>query len=332
MPDLSTTYLGLKLRSPIVVSASPLSESITNLQQMERAGAGAVVLFSLFEEQIELQELGHEEYYASHHEALPEELQHIAGIEGFKMGASGYLAYLFRAKKAVSMPVIASLNGYYSGGWTHYARVLEAAGADAIELNTYYLTNDPRADSKEIEQMYLQLVRDVTAAVKIPVAVKISPYFTAMAHTAQALDAAGAAGLVLFNRFYQPDFDIEEVTIVPSLDLSTPQELRLRLRWAALLYGQIKAQIAITGGVHQAPDVIKSIMAGAQVAMMASALFKYGIDHIANVNNDVALWLDDHGYQSLDELRGRLAAAAGNNTVAIERANYMRVLNAFKSE
>ncbi len=332
MSDLSTSYLGLRLRSPLVVSASPLSESIDTLKQIERAGAGAVVLFSLFEEQIELQEMGHEDYYASHREALPEELQHVAEMKGFKMGASGYLAHLFQAKKSISIPIIASLNGYYSGGWTHYARLLEAAGADAIELNTYYLANDPRLGSKEIEDMYLQLVRDVTAEVQIPVAVKISPYFTAMAHMAHALDEAGAAALVLFNRFYQPDFDIEEETVVPSLDLSMPQELRLRLRWVALLYGHVKAELATTGGVHEATDVIKSVMAGAQVAMMTSALFKYGIHHIGKVNQDLELWLDSHGHETLDEIRGRLCVWSGGNAAAFERANYMRVLNAFKSE
>lgn len=332
MPDLTTTYLGLKLRSPIVVSASTLSESIASLRHMERAGAGAVVLFSLFEEQIELQEMGHEGYYASHQEALPEELRHVADMEGFKMGASGYLAHLYQAKKAVTMPVIASLNGYYSGGWTHYARLLEAAGADAIELNTYYLANDPRLDSREIERMYLRLVRDVAAEVNIPVAVKISPYFTAMAHMAHALDEAGAAALVLFNRFYQPDFDIEEVSVVPSLDLSAPQELRLRLRWAALLYGHIKAQLAVTGGVYGAPDVVKSIMAGAQVAMMTSALYRHGLDHISTVNADLESWLDGHGYESLDELRGRLCVWSGGNAAAFERANYMRVLKSYDGE
>ena len=332
MPDLTTSYLGLTLSSPLVVSASPLSEDIDSLRHMERAGAGAVVLFSLFEEQIELQEMGHEAYYTSHQEALPEELQHVAAMEGFKMGASGYLAHLYQAKKAVSIPIIASLNGYYSGGWTHYARLLEAAGADAIELNTYYLANDRRTDSREVERMYLQLVRDVTAEVKIPVAVKISPYFTAMTHMAHALDDAGAAALVLFNRFYQPDFDIEEEAVVPSLDLSTPQELRLRLRWAALLFGHIKAELAVTGGVHSPEDVVKSIMAGAQVAMMTSALFKNGLDHIQTVNEGLQHWLESHGYQSLDELRGRLCVWSGGNAAAFERANYMRVLKSYDSK
>jgi dihydroorotate dehydrogenase (fumarate) len=329
MPNLQTNYLGLSLKSPIVVSASPLSENLDNLKAMERAGAGAVVLFSLFEEQIELEEMGHKEYYTSHIEALPEELQDIARMTEFKVGASGYIAHLYQAKKAVSMPVIASLNGYYSGGWVRYAKLLEAAGADAIELNTYYLANDRHTSSDEVEKMYLELVRNVAAEVNIPVAVKISPFFTAMAHMAHDLANAGAGALVLFNRFYQPDFDIELETVAPTLDLSAPEELRLRLRWAALLYGHIDAELAVTGGVYGFADVVKCIMAGSQVAMMTSALYKYGIDHIGKTLSDLDTWLAEHDYNSLDEIRGRLCVYSGTNAAAFERANYMRVLKSY---
>lgn len=329
MPDLRTDYLGLSMQSPIIVSAAPFSENLENIREMENAGAGAVVLFSLFEEQIELEELGHTNYYASHVEALPEELRDIASMTDFKVGASGYLAHLYQAKKAVSIPIIASLNGYYSGGWTRYARLLEAAGADAIELNTYYLANDRHTGSAEIEQMYLRLIRDVKAEVKIPVAVKISPFFTAMTHMAHELEAAGADALVLFNRFYQPDFDIESETVSPTLDLSTREELRMRLRWVALLYGHLEADLAVTGGVHKAEDVVKSIMAGAQVAMMTSALYKYGIDHIKRTCVELDTWLANHRYNSINDIRGRLCVFSGGNAAAFERANYMRVLKSY---
>jgi dihydroorotate dehydrogenase (fumarate) len=329
MSVLQTEYLGLSLQSPLVVSASPLSEGIDNLKAMERAGAGAVVLFSLFEEQIELEEMGHKEYYAKHIDALPEALQDIATMAEFKVGASEYIAHVFRAKKAVSIPIIASLNGYYSGGWVRYAKLLEAAGADAIELNTYYLANDRNTSSSEVEQMYIDLVKNVSSEVNIPVAVKISPFFTAMAHIAHALAGAGADALVLFNRFYQPDFDINAETVAPTIDLSAPEELRLRLRWTALLYGHLSAELAITGGVYSSEDVVKCIMAGAQVAMMTSALLKYGIDHIEKTLADLDAWLKAHNYRSIDEIRGRLCVYTGANAAAFERANYMRVLKSY---
>lgn len=329
MPDLSTEYLGLPLRSPIVVSASPLSQDLNTIKEMERYGAGAIVLFSLFEEQIELEEMGHKDYYASHIEALPEELQDVATMTEFSIGASGYIAHVYQAKKAVSIPVIASLNGYYSGGWVRYARLLEAAGADAIELNTYYLANDRHTKGAEVEEMYLQLVRDVAAEVNIPVAVKIGPYFTAMSHIAHNLAAAGADALVLFNRFYQPDFDIESETVTSTLDLSTPEELRLRLRWAALLYGHLEAEMAISGGVHGHEDIVKCIMAGSNVAMMTSALYKYGIEHIRTTLTNLETWLSEHNYDSINDIRGRLCVYSGGNLAAFERANYMKVLKSY---
>lgn len=329
MPDLSTEYLGLPLRSPIVVSASPLSQDLNTIKEMERYGAGAIVLFSLFEEQIELEEMGHKDYYASHIEALPEQLQDVATMTEFSIGASGYIAHVYQAKKAVSIPVIASLNGYYSGGWVRYARLLEAAGADAIELNTYYLANDRHTKGAEVEEMYLQLVRDVAAEVNIPVAVKIGPYFTAMSHIAHNLAAAGADALVLFNRFYQPDFDIESETVTSTLDLSTPEELRLRLRWAALLYGHLEVEMAISGGVHGHEDVVKCIMAGSNVAMMTSALYKYGIEHIRTTLTNLETWLSEHNYDSINDIRGRLCVYSGGNLAAFERANYMKVLKSY---
>jgi dihydroorotate dehydrogenase (fumarate) len=297
---------------------------------MEAAGAAAVVLFSLFEEQVELAELGYTEYYAQHPDALPAELQQVAAMEEFKFGAGEYLAHIYQAKKEVTIPIIASLNGYYDSGWAQYAKLLQAAGADALELNIYYLATRPQVSASDVEHMYLDLVKDIKQAISIPVAVKISPYFSAMAHMAHALDATGVDALVLFNRFYQPDFDIENEIVQPSLDLSTPQELRLRLRWAAMLYEQVEADIAITGGVHSAADVVKSVMAGAKVVMLASALFKYGIEHLSTILTDLEAWMADHNHDSLNELRGRMSVHTTGNTASLERANYMRVLKSYE--
>lgn len=332
MADLTTPYLGLNLRSPIVVSSSPLTYDINSIRRMEEAGAGAVVLYSLFEEQIELAEMGFGGYYADHRDELPEALRHVAAMKEYNQGAGSYLAHLYQVKQATSIPVIGSLNGYYSSGWVRYARLIEAAGADALELNIYYLPTKSQVNAAEVEQMYIDLVRDITQATRIPVAVKLSPYFSAMANISRRLVGAGARGLVLFNRFYQPDFDIENRAIVPSLDLSVPSELRLRLRWVALLAGQIDADLAITGGVHSAEDVVKSLMAGASVAMMASALIRNGIDHLSTVTTDLHAWLDGHAYASAADIRGCLSRVQIGDSAALERANYLNVLRSARDE
>jgi dihydroorotate dehydrogenase (fumarate) len=332
MADLQSFYLGIALKSPLVVSSCPLTFELSNLSHMEEAGAGAIVLYSLFEEQIELAEMGFSSYYQSHTEELPEPLRHIADMKEYNQGAGSYLADIYRAKHALSIPVIASLNGYYSSGWTRYARLIEAAGADAIELNIYYLATKPQMTGNEVEQMYIDLVRDVTQSVRIPVAVKLSPYFSAMANISRRLVGAGARGLVLFNRFYQPDFDIVNRAIVPSLDLSVSSELRLRLRWVALLAGRIQADLAITGGVHTAEDAVKSLMAGANVAMMASALIKNGIGHLSAVGQNLNQWLDDNGYASVKDVRGLLSHAQIGDSAALERANYLNVLRMARSQ
>jgi len=331
MANLVTSYLGLSLKSPLVVSSCPLTYELDNLRRMEAAGAGAVVLYSLFEEQVELAEMGFADYYQQHRQELPEALRHIADMKEYNQGAGSYLAYLYQAKHAVAMPVIASLNGYYSSGWTRYARLIEAAGADALELNIYYLATRPHISGAEVEQMYIDLVRDVTQSVRIPVAVKLSPYFSAMANVSRRLVGAGAHGLVLFNRFYQPDFDIVNRAVVPSLDLSASSELRLRLRWVALLAGQMDADLAITGGVHTVEDVVKSLMAGANVAMMASALILNGIDHLAKVGGELNEWLDRYAYASVKEVRGLLSNAQMGDSAALERANYLNVLRTARS-
>jgi dihydroorotate dehydrogenase (fumarate) len=331
MADLHSTYLGLALKSPIVVSSNPLTFELDNLRRMEEAGAAAVILYSLFEEQIELAEMGFSGYYQNHLDELPEPLRHIANMKEYNQGASQYLADIYRAKQNLSVPIIASLNGYYSSGWTRYARLIEAAGADAIELNIYYLATKPQTTGGEVEQMYVDLVRDVTQMVRIPVSVKLSPYFSAMANISRRLAGAGARGLVLFNRFYQPDFDVVNRAIVPSLDLSNSSELRLRLRWVALLFGHIDADLAITGGVHKAEDVVKSLMAGANVAMMASAIIQNGIGHLTTIEHDLNQWLDQNGYASVNEIRGLLSHAQTGDSAALERANYLNVLRTARS-
>ncbi len=331
MADLETLYLGLPLKSPLVVSSCPLTYELDNLRRMEEAGAAAVVLYSLFEEQIELAEMGFADYYERHREELPEPLRHIANMKEYNQGAGGYLAHIYQAKQAMSIPVIASLNGYYSSGWTRYARLIEAAGADALELNIYYLATKAHTSGSEVEQMYIDLVRDVTSSVRIPVAVKLSPYFSAMANISRRLVNAGAKGLVLFNRFYQPDFDIVNRAVVPSLDLSTSNELRLRLRWVALLAGEVQADLAITGGVHTVEDVVKGLMAGANVVMMASALIEQGIEHLTTLNNELNQWLDSYAYASVKEVRGLLSNAQIGDSAALERANYLNVMRTARS-
>ncbi|MDW8355706.1 MAG: dihydroorotate dehydrogenase-like protein, partial [Bryobacterales bacterium] len=280
MLDLTTTYLGLRLKNPIVVSPSPLCEEIGNLVHMEDAGAAAVVLHSLFEEQILIESQALDQGLSLGVESFAESLSYFPDMTGYNLGPEGYLEHIRKAKQAVSIPVIASLNGVTTGGWIKYARLMQEAGADALELNIFYVANDPALSGVQVEEMYTSLVSHVKASVRIPVAVKLAPYFSSMAHMAKQLDEAGADGLVLFNRFYQPDFDLENLEVVPALHLSTPHELLLRLHWVATLYGQIKADMAVTGGVHTAHDVLKAMMAGARVAMMTSALLRHGIDHI----------------------------------------------------
>ncbi|MAU01106.1 MAG: dihydroorotate dehydrogenase [Anaerolineaceae bacterium] len=330
MTDLSTKYLGLMLKNPLIVSASPLTAYVDNLQRMEIAGAAAVVLPSLFEEQIELQGMGVAEVTPMNQQSLPDALQHLPEMKGYNRGANGYLAHIYQAKKAISIPVIASLNGYYSGGWVQYARLIEAAGADALELNIYYLATKPNVSGQEIEEMYLHLVRDVKSAVRIPVAVKLSPYFSAFAHMASQLDKLGADGLVLFNRFYQPDIDLETREVVSSLDLSSQSELRLRLRWAAILSSHVKADLALTGGVENGTDIVKGMMAGAKVTAVASVLLKHGIEHIKQILAELEQWLGENEEESIAGIQGIMSQQRVSDPAAFERANYMNVLKSLE--
>jgi dihydroorotate dehydrogenase (fumarate) len=329
MPDLTTTYLGLQLKNPLVASASPLSKKVANVRRLEDAGAAAVVMYSLFEEQIthESHELDHYLERGTH--SYAESLSYFPDLDTYNMGPEPYLEHLYKVKQAVDIPVIGSLNGISAGGWVDYAGRIEQAGADALELNIYYLPTDLDLSSAELEDEYVRLVREVRAAVKIPIALKLSPFFTALPHVAKRFVEAGANGLVLFNRFYQPDFDLEELEVVPNLELSTPQEVRLPLRWIALLYGRIEADFALTSGVHTAQDVLKAMMAGTSVTMMTSALLQHGMGRLMHILTDLQEWMVEHEYESIQVMKGSMSQRAVADPAAFERAHYMRALSSF---
>lgn len=328
MSNLATTYLGLKLKSPIVVSAGPLCKDLGNIKKMEDAGAAAVVLHSLFEEQINLESNEVDQFLGI--EAVGPEAENMFPDMGtYNIGPEGYLEHIRKAKAAVKIPVIASLNGMTNGGWIRYAKMMEEAGADALELNIYYLPTDPNVTGAQVEEMTTELVANVNSSVRIPLAVKLSPYYSSIANVAKNLDQCGADGLVLFNRFYQPDFDLENLEVVPTLMLSRSNEIKLRLHWAAILFGKIKADLAITGGVHTAEDVVKSMMAGAKVAMTTSALLEHGIDYIKSLTAGLTKWLEEHEYESIAQMQGSMSQKNVAHPAAFERANYMKVLSSY---
>jgi len=324
--NLTTNYLGIPLKNPLVASASPLSEHLGNFRKLEDAGVAAIVNFSLFEEQItkEVYELNHHLTYGT--DSFAESLTYFPEPETFILGPDEYLDHIRKAKKAVGIPVIGSLNGYSDGGWVQYAKHIEAAGADALELNIYFLATDTNLESHQIEQRYLDILKSVKSKVKIPVAVKLSPYFSSMANMAKRLDEAGADGLVLFNRFYQPDIDLEHLAVVPNVLLSTPQALRLPLRWVAILRGRVKASLAATGGIHHAEDVLKMLMVGADATMMCSTLLKNGINYIEDILDDMQDWMKEHEYDSIKQMQGSMSQISCENPESFERANYMRAL------
>jgi dihydroorotate dehydrogenase (fumarate) len=326
---LATKYLGLLLKNPVVVSASPLAKEIANLKQMEDCGAAAVVLHSLFEEQINLEANMLDRAFAAGSDVSAEAISVFPDASKFTFGPDAYLEHIRKAKRALSIPVIASLNGVSNGGWVRYAKLMEEAGADALELNIYYLPTDPVVTADKVEEMYTELVATVNSSVHIPLAVKLSPYFSAFANFARHLDMAGADGLVLFNRFYRPDLDLENLEVVPSLQLSHSNELRLRLTWVGLLFGKVKADIAVTGGVHTAEDVIKCMMAGAKVAMTTSALLEHGIGYLRPLIAGVQDWLEEHEYDSIAQMQGSMSAKSVANPGIFERANYLKVLTSY---
>jgi len=330
--DLSTTYMGLTLKNPLVPSASPLSETLDGIRRLEDAGAAAVVMYSLFEEQIILQS-----YQLDHHlsyltDSFAEALTVFPDLYNYKIGPEAYLELIGRAKRAVDIPIIASLNGVSTGGWVEYARNMQEAGADALELNIYYLPTDLDTTGAEVEQMYLDVLHGVKSNVTIPVAVKVSPYFSATAHMARRLVEAGADALVFFNRFYQPDLDIEALEVVPRVTLSTSYELRLPLRWVAILYGRLQTDFAITSGIHTHQDVLKALMAGANVAMMASELLRNGVGRIKEIEEDMVRWMEEHEYESVAQMRGSMSQRNVANPAVFERANYMKVLQSWRPD
>ena len=327
--DLSTTYLGLKLKNPLVASSSPMCEEVGNIRRMEDAGAAAVVLHSLFEEQIEIESDELDRIITETSSISAEAQTNFPELRSPVRSGDGYLEHIANCKKAVKIPVIASLNGTTKGGWLRYAKQIQQAGADALELNIYYIPTDANTTGEQVEQRYIELVEAIRAEVRIPLAVKLGPYFSSLANMGRKLDAAGADGLVLFNRFYQPDYDLEALEVVPNLILSNSHELLLRLHWIAVLYGSIKADMALTGGVHSATDVVKSMMAGARVAMMTSALLKRGISYLDTVITELLVWMGEHEYDSIRQMQGSMSRNAVPQPKAFERANYVKVLSSY---
>jgi dihydroorotate dehydrogenase (fumarate) len=333
MTDLSTTYLGLPLKNPLVASASPLSKRIDLAKKLEEAGIAAIVMYSLFEEQIIHESLEFDHYLDRGSHSFPEALTYLPDGGLYAIRPEKYLDQVTALKKTLKIPVIGSLNGVSKGGWTRYARKIEEAGADALELNMYYVATDVELTSSDIEATQVDLVAEVKSAIRIPLAVKISPFVTSMPNFAQRLAEAGADGLVLFNRFYQPDFDLDELEVVHSLDLSTSADLRLPLRWISILHGRIDADFALTSGVHSSRDVLKAMMAGARVAMTASELLRESpVQRIGEILHETQSWMEEHEYRSIQQMQGSMSQKSIKEPAAFERANYMKVLNSFRTQ
>jgi len=329
MVDLTTSYLGLRLKNPLVASASPISKKVSGVKRLEDAGVSAVVMYSLFEEQIEYESRALDHFLNRGTESFAESLTYFPDMPTYNIGPEGYLELINKVKSQVQIPVIGSLNGITAGGWVDYARRIQEAGADALELNIYNIPTDPNISSVEVEDAYVELVKTVRSQVSIPLAVKLSPYFTSLPNLAARLSSAGANGLVLFNRFYQPDLDIETLEVVPNLVLSTSDELRLPLRWIAILRGRVKADLALSSGVHKAADIIKALMAGANVAMTTSELLANGIGRAAEMLSDLEKWMEEFEYDSVTKMLGSMCQQAVADPSSFERANYMKALSSF---
>ena len=330
MTDLSTTYLGLKLKNPLVASASPLTRKLESAKKLEEAGISAVVMYSLFEEQIIHESLELDHYLSRGTESFAEALTYLPDGGMYGVSPEKYLNHLGELKKSLSIPVIGSLNGVSKGGWTSYAKKMQEAGADALELNLYYLVTDPDMKSEEIENAQVELVAEVKSAISIPLAVKLSPFITSIPNFAKRIVEAGADGLVLFNRFYQPDFDLEQLSVVHSLELSTPAEMRLPLRWISILYGKVQTDYALTTGVHTANDVLKAMMAGAKVAMMTSNLLENGSKSVPAILENLQAWMQEKEYESIEQMQGSMSQKNVGEPAAFERANYMKVLDSWR--
>ena len=330
MVDLTTTYMGLDLKNPLVASASPLSEKINTVRQLEEAGAAAVVMYSLFEEEIINESLELDHYLDYGTDAFAEALTYLPETGRYRLGTEAYLNHVSKLKEAVDIPIIGSLNGVSKGRWIEYAQKIEEAGADALELNIYYLPTAPDLSASELEDTYIDLVSNIREGIGIPLAVKLSPFFTSLPNFANRITEAGANGLVLFNRFYQPDLDLETLSVVPNLILSSPHELRMPLRWIAMLYGRIDIDFAITSGVHSHEEVLKSVMAGANVTMMASTLLQNGIGRLTDILTALQTWMEEHEYDSITQMKGSMSQQAVSDPAVFERVNYMKELNSFK--
>lgn len=330
--DLSTKYLGLKLKNPVVAAASPLSQQIDTVKALEDSGASAVVVYSLFEEQITLEDEALDYFLTSGSESYAEAITYFPKASEFKYGPDEYLEHISKLKKAVDIPIIGSLNGVSVGGWMKYAKLIEEAGADALELNIYYIPTDPNIPGSQVEQIYLNDLSAVKENIKIPVSMKLSPYFSSLANLAKRLDDGGVNGLVLFNRFYQPDIDLEKLEVAHTLTLSSNWEMRLPLRWIAILYGKIKASLALSGGIQTHEDVIKAVMSGADVAMICSELLRNGIGRVKEILNGVEKWMLEHEYESIEQMKGSMSQKSIAEPAAYVRANYMKMLLNYKAK
>ena len=328
--DLSTTYLGLKLPHPIMPGASPMVDKIDLVKRMEDAGASAIVMHSLFEEQLMREELATYHHVDVHAESFAEAMTFLPRPDEFNLGPDQYLEQLVRIKQSVDLPVIASLNGFTSGGWIRYAKLMQDAGANALELNVYYLATNPDETGEEVEQRTIDILKAVKQAVSIPVSIKLSPFFSSMANMAKRLDEAGADGLVLFNRFYQPDIDVESLEVEPILRLSDSSELNLRLRWLAVVSWHVRASLAVSGGVHNHLDAVKAVMTGAHAVQVVSGILQQGPDVIRRIREGLTQWLEEHEYDSLEQMRGSMNLLRCPDASMFERANYIRILQGYK--
>ena len=331
--DLTTTYMGLTLKHPVVPSAcAPMSDTLDKVRRLEDAGASAIVMYSLFEEQIASESLMLDHYLTYGTESYAEALSYFPQMESYNVGPHEYVDLVRRAKEAVDIPVIGSLNGVSTGGWIEYARNIEDAGADGLELNVYYIPTDPYMDSAEVEQMYLDVVGHIKKTVTIPVAVKVGPYFSSFANMAMRLKQAGADALVIFNRFYQPDIDLDELAVAPNLVLSNTHELRLPLLWTGVLYGRVPVDLAVTSGIHSHEEVLKAVMAGANATMTASELLRGGPGRIGTIVEDLKRWMEEHGYESIKQMQGSMSQRNVAEPAAFERANYMKMLGSWRQD
>ena len=330
MIDLKTTYLGLELKNPLVASSSPLSEKVEKVRELEEAGVSAVIMYSLFEEQVIKESLELDHYLHRDRESFAEALTYLPEVGKYSLGPDAYVKKVAELKEAAAIPIIGSLNGVSTGGWIKYAKQIADAGADALELNLYNLPTDVEMTSGELEDAYIELVADIRGEIDIPLAVKLSPFYTALPNFLHRLAEAGADGAVLFNRFYQPDFDLDDLEVVSTLSLSSSDELRLPLRWIALMVDKIDLDFGLTSGVHTAEDLLKAMMAGAKVAMSTSALLQHGMGYPTRLLAEVQLWMEEHEYESIQQMQGSLSQEKAGSQSGFERANYIQVLGSYR--